>query len=345
MIMLRRFFRPVLLVVVIVLAVLMISGILSAQGNSDNAFERVKQVQEKHTAKLLAMKGVVGTAIGVDNEDYPNIKVLVEGPGVAGIPKKLDEVDVEVVVTGKIYAVSQLEDKAVRTRIDPTAWFARPVPIGVSTGNVGEMSAGTISCRVKNSSGTLFALSNNHVYALENDAPIGSYCLQPGRYDGGTSPDDVIGTLSDYVPIDFDGSNTIDAAIATIIKDGTTPRVGKTTPSNGYGTPMSATVLAAVNMKVQKYGRTSSLTKGTITGINAALNIGYSSGTALFTNQIIVQSGRPFLKAGDSGSLLVTSPGKNPVGLLFAADASGKYAIANDIDAVLDAFNVTIDGQ
>ena len=343
--MMRRLFCRALLVIATIFVILMFSGLMSAHGNSDNAFEHVKQVQEKHTAKLLALKGVVGTAVGVDTEENPNIKVFVEGPGVAGIPKKLDEVNVEVVVTGKIYAMPQLEEKAARTRIDPTAWFARPVPIGVSTGNIGEISAGTISCRVKSSSGTLFALSNNHVYALENDAPIGSYVLQPGRYDGGTSPDDVIGTLSDYVPIDFDGSNTIDAAIATIIKDGTTPRVGKSTPSNGYGTPLSATVPAEVNMKVQKYGRTSSLTKGTITAFNATLNIGYSSGTALFTNQIIVQSSRPFLKAGDSGSLLVTSPGKNPVGLLFAADASGKYAIANDIGTVLDAFNVTIDGQ
>ena len=48
--------------------------------------------------------------------------------------------------------------------------------------------------------------------------------------------------------------------------------------------------------------------------------------------------------AGDSGSLLVTDPDKNPVGLLFAGDSSGKFAIANQIDDVLDALGVTVDG-
>jgi len=220
--MLRRFFCRILLVVVAVFAVLMLSGILSAQGNSGDAFERVKEVQEKHTARLMAIKGVVGTAVGVDTEDKPNIKVFVKEPGVAGIPKKLDEVAVDVVVTGKIYAIPTSESKTGGgTKIDPTAWFERPVPIGVSTGNEGIPATGTIGCRVKDRSRNLYALSNNHVYALENTAELGSNVLQPGVYDGGVAPDDVIGTLFDYVPIAFDGSdNTVDAAIATIIEDG-----------------------------------------------------------------------------------------------------------------------------
>ena len=52
-----------------------------------------------------------------------------------------------------------------------------------------------------------------------------------------------------------------------------------------------------------------------------------------------------FLKAGDSGSLLVTDPGRNPVGLLFAGNRSGKLAIANPIDRVLGECGVTVDGD
>ena len=52
-----------------------------------------------------------------------------------------------------------------------------------------------------------------------------------------------------------------------------------------------------------------------------------------------------FLKAGDSGSLLVTDPGRNPVGLLFAGNRSGKLAIANQIEDVLAAFGMTVDGK
>jgi hypothetical protein len=83
-----------------------------------------------------------------------------------------------------------------------------------------------------------------------------------------------------------------------------------------------------------------------VTDVNATLEIGYSSGTARFINQVVVQSKKPFLKAGDSGSLLVTNnSSRNPVGLIFAGDSSGKYAIANPIGAVLSQLGVTIDGS
>jgi hypothetical protein len=191
-------------------------------------------------------------------------------------------------------------------------------------------------------------LSNNHVYALENDAPLGSQVLQPGRFDTNcdVDPNDVIGTLYDFEPIIFSTSanNTIDAAIAV----SSTGNLGNSTPSDGYRTPKSAIVSPDLNMAVQKYGRTTSLTKGVITGINATVNIGYSSGTARFVDQIIVQGNKPVIKAGDSGSLLVVNGGAHdlkPVGLMFAGNRSGKLAVANRIDLVLEAFNVTIDGD
>ena len=60
-----------------------------------------------------------------------------------------------------------------------------------------ECSAGTLGARVK-AGAHLYVLSNNHVLALEDDAPIGSDILQPGRYDTNcsTSTDDVIAANS-----------------------------------------------------------------------------------------------------------------------------------------------------
>ena len=336
----RRFFQAFAAVVVTV-CLLVLSGVLSAQGNSDNAFERVKQVQERHTAKLMAQKGVVGTAVGLSEGGRPAMLVLLEETGVAGIPAELDGVPVQPIVTGKISAMPKPGGKT--PHVDGTAVFPRPVPIGVSTGNQGQCSAGTISCRVK-SGNTVYALSNNHVYALENEAPIGSQVLQPGLYDTQCvyNSDNVIGTLSEFVTIYFDGSdNTVDAAIA----ESSTSDLGNATPADGYGTPKSTTATATVNMAVQKYGRTTDLTKGTVTGISGIVDVTYSSGTAHFVDQIIVQSKSPFIKPGDSGSLLVTNPGKNPVGLLFAGNNSGSYAIANPIADVRGAFNVTVDGE
>jgi hypothetical protein len=49
----------------VTVCLLVCSGIASAQGNSDNAFARVKEVQERHTVNLMAQEGVVGTAVGL----------------------------------------------------------------------------------------------------------------------------------------------------------------------------------------------------------------------------------------------------------------------------------------
>ena len=119
----------------------------------DPGLERAIAVQEYHTNSLMAKSGVVGTAVGLGADGQPVVKIYTESAGVAGLPRILDGVPVEVVVTGKFFAL----DKPPHTHgggngdaepIDPTDRLPRPVPIGVSTGNIGECSAGTIGARV-----------------------------------------------------------------------------------------------------------------------------------------------------------------------------------------------------
>jgi len=187
------------------------------------------------------------------------------------------------------------------------------------------------------------------VYANCNEAFEGDNVLQPGHFDGGVDPDDAIGTLNAFEPIDFDGgNNTIDAAIAL----SSINIIGNATPSDGYGAPKSTTVPAdsdLLNQPVKKYGRTTGLTKGKVSGFNATVDVYYGdvdgdgvNDVARFVEQIIITptKGR-FSAGGDSGSLIVTDPDKNPVGLLFAG--GGRWTIANPIDAVLEALDVTID--
>ncbi len=346
----RRIFCKVLLVVVAILGLLALSNVLLAQGNSENAFEHVREVQERNTERLMAMDGVEGTAIGSNPNARLSVLVLLERPGVGGIPQELEGVPVHPVVTGKIYALKPPTNKPGRPPkepeepIDPTARFDRPVPIGVSTGHP-NITAGTIGCRVTNGT-NVYALSNNHVYADENLSNIGDNVLQPGAYDGGAASADTIGTLEAFVNIDFNGNNnTVDAAIA-LCSEGT---LGNATPSDGYGMPKSETAIAYINQPVKKYGRTTGLTKGRVYAISATVDVGYDSGVARFVNQIIITPGG-FSAGGDSGSLIVVDgKGRNkaddrkPVGLLFAG--SDFITIANPIDDVLGAFNMAIDGK
>ena len=118
------------------------------------------------------------------------------------------------------------------------------------------------------------------------------------------------------------------------------------------GTISSQTQAAALNMAVKKSGRTTGLTRSSISGLNATVNVGYSnecaggSFTKTFTGQILISNkGSRFLNSGDSGSLMVQDITTNPraVGLLFAGSSS--VAVANPIGDVLSHHGATMVGQ
>jgi len=234
-----------------------------------------------------------------------------------------------------------------------TDYWTRPVPIGVSTGNYQDVSAGTIACRVVDSLGNVYALSNTHVFApndISGRSEVGDIVTQPGLYDVPThlyDPSLRLGQVKAYKPINGSifATNDIDAAIALTDVNA----LGTSTPTSlgGYGVPNKTPTDAALNMRVQKFGRTTLLTKGTITGINATMSVGYADNWyALFSGQIIVETPGAFVLPGDSGSLVVTEDANaNPVGLLFAGNADGTMAIVNPINKVLAYFQVTIDGK
>jgi hypothetical protein len=301
------------------------------------SLEAAMAAQAQVTEDWLAMDGVVGTAVGLNGAGQAVVKVYVTAVGAAMLPQTVADVPVLIEVTGPFVS---LQDAST----DPKAGFPRPVPIGVSTGHP-NITAGTIGARVSDRS-RIFALSNNHVFANNNGASPGDNLLQPGVADGGSNPDDALGTLYDFEPIEFCGGitclpNRMDAALALTTADD----LGTDTPEDGYGSPRSGTVEAKLGMEVQKYGRTTGHTVGRITGINATLDVNYRTGTARFTGQIVI-TGDGFSTGGDSGSLIVTKgymfADRRPVGLLFAGSPAS--TIANPIDLVLDRFGVTIDG-
>ena len=288
-------------------------------------------VKERNAERLLDKPGIVGVGVGVDKAGRPVIEVYKEKHDVAGVPASLEGVDVDSVVTGIIEARA------------PTDRFPRPVPIGVSSGLAG-VATGTLGVRVTDGT-NVYALSNNHVFAGINSASIGDPIIQPGDVDGGSDPADRIGTLYAYQAINFDGcDNTMDAALALT----TAANTGTGTPADGYGTPSNVTATASIGQAVQKYGRTTGLQAGTVDATNVTVDVCYlllfefCLQEARFVNQISVSPGA-FSAPGDSGSLIVTQGGNQPVALLFAGGEG--LTIGHPIDPVLQRFGVTIDGQ
>lgn len=305
--------------------------------------DRAIEAQQRHTAALMRLPGVVGTAVGLLPNGRPAVRVFLAGPNVPNLPATLDGVPVSAEVTGLIMA-----------RSDPTQRL-RPAPLGYSVGHP-LITAGTIGARVVDVFGEVYILSNNHVLAAVNGGSIGDGILQPGAFDGGSLPGDRIGTLSHFEPIDFSsgGTNLIDAALARTTRG----EVENFTPADdGYGMPSAAiwgdgngdglfdNRNALLGLPVQKYGRTTGLTQGTVTGVNATLSVCYDAilwiclQSATFVDQLVIEPGT-FSDGGDSGAIIV-SLGLNPVGLLFAGSAT--QTIANRVDFVLNHFSVAID--
>lgn len=301
------------------------------------------RAQERHTPGLMAIPGVVGTAVGLDAGNGPVVKVFLARSGIPGIPAHLDHIPVAIEVTGMFVAGS-----------DPTS-RSRPAPVGFSIGHP-SITAGTLGARVMDATGNVYILSNNHVIANSNNASIGDPILQPGPYDGGTSADS-LAWLSDFQAINFSGgSNTMDAGVARTV----TTNVGFETPSDdAYGAPSSRIFgdgdgngffdnkSQLLGLNVMKYGRTTGFTTGQISEINVTVSVCYQTRgpfmcarAATFTDQLGIQSSS-FSAGGDSGSLIVSQSGKNPVGLLFAG--SSTRTLANRVDLVLDRFDVVVD--
>ena len=345
-------------------------------------------VQERSTERLLERPGVVGTAVARTADGEPAVVILRGSDRVDDLPRTIGGLPTIVRTIGRprMVAPEQADPGSAPRQeegdengdedagegegelVAEERRYERPVPIGVSVGNAGECTAGSIGARVTDGQ-QVYLLSNNHVLAQENAAPLGSDVVQPGPADTSceTDPGDVLGDLSriEHVAVGPDpldpmtvpplfppipgelapapAENLIDAALAL-----TTPaELGNATPADGYGLPISETITAeaALGQEVQKYGRTTGLTKGKVVGINGVLEVSYGGGLARFVDQLIVLSPVPFLASGDSGALLVTDPGRRPAGLLFASNSAGTVALANEIDHVLEAFGVRIDGE
>ncbi len=274
-----------------------------------------------------------------------------------------------IVAIVSVFATAALADSDVEsakaggngkpTPVSHTARQTRPIQLGTSGGSVvdianGYCCSGTLGALVQDAAGTQYILSNTHVFAGDSEpggngkaAQVNDAIGQPGFVDVSCQniPADYIANLSDWEPLVPGGTSLVDAAIAQVIPNKVDPE-GRILE---IGTISSQPAVALAGQAVKKSGRTSGLTTGKVAGLNATVTVQYESecaGTPFvteFTGQILVTPGK-FLKAGDSGSLLVENKSSNPkpIGLLYAG--SSQVAIANPIQNVLDVFGVSMVG-
>jgi hypothetical protein len=329
-------------------------GLAATEDDASSVSQAREEIEKRYMIaidqKLMAvaadgpygMGNIIGVGIGEKEVDgFPTgqlaVKVFVkeklnlhEIAAEAAIPASLGGIDTDVVVSGEV-GVHSYTSKV------------RPAPGGVSVGNCNRIMAGTLGCLVKRGN-QLFLLSNNHVLALVNTSPLGTGNPQPGRLDGGICESDVIARLHQFVPISFSGQcNTVDAAIAKTSPHLVDRRIIR--PGGIRQSLVAPDVPGALNMMVQKSGRTTQYRRGLINAIHVTADVNYAplGGIARFCRQISVRGFNGiFSDRGDSGSLVTNFPQNNPVALLFAGNASANVTFCTPIRTVLGAFGVTI---
>jgi len=330
--------------------------------------ETIRLALTEETKGLMKKANVVAVGIGyktVNGKTTDELSIIcsvvtkkpkTELAGEDLVPAAIRGITTDVIESGKIVAQQ-----------DPKGKF-RPAPGGISVGHIG-ITAGTLGCWVKKN-GEFQILSNNHVLANSNNASIGDTILQPAPADSGINSRDKIAELTEFIPIQFGGAdNLVDAAIARAVEvDGGGSSCGiagaiasflnRGAAATGRKTRLKPVKVSAIEdvvkneilnigvvnalaeatlgMEVKKMGRTTGLTTGTITQINATVNVNYGTQSAFFVDQIITTD---MSDGGDSGSAVVTKNGNQLVGLLFAG--SDLLTVANRIQNVFSALNIT----
>ena len=326
-----------------------------------------KDTVEKNTEQLLRKRNVVMVGYGTKyihgkNTGRPAIVVgVTKKERLADLAKKdivpamIDGIDTDVTEVGEIKLLDIIRTKKFR-----------PAPGGISIGEK-SITAGTLGCVVWKDQEKLI-LSNNHVLANCNQAPIGSEILQPGPADGGNVKLDTLANLVEFVPIQMDDTSDCTLTRATVwlfnklakalhrrsrlvshVSAENLVDCGLAKPTNnkdimhsiledsGSHVTVESYCDPTIGLKVKKSGRTTGTTYGQVSLTNVTITVGLGDGKmATFKEQFGIP--QPFGGGGDSGSVIMNSATNAAVGLLFAG--SDKIIFANTWHNVREALDL-----
>src|SRR4030095_1212363 len=314
----------------------------------NKTFHEIKPVKESVTHDIMKRDGVTGVGIGYKytggkKTDDLSIRVYVEKKKDRigkdeKIPSEIDGVKTDVIERKFVLQPMRVAVKEIEIQSDTGRY--EPLKGGISIGPCpavnGFIYVGTLGIIVTdNSTKNTMLLSNFHVMCIDNQWQVGDTMAQPGRVDGGNCPGDVVGTLQKAVLND-----KVDCAVSSSTARKSVCEVVDIGAING-------TEAASLNMPVRKRGRTTGLTYGHVDDVDLTVSVDYEDGLGTVTlhHQIGVQvdssKSSKFGDHGDSGSVVVSDSNK-VVGLHFAGSTDGTSGVANPIQDVLTALNVSL---
>jgi len=227
----------------------------------------------------------------------------------------------QATATAGAEAAAELVNTVTRVR-------TRPLRPGLSIS--GERStADTLGAFVQDAKGGFYFLGAAQSLGFET-YELGMAVIQPGRIDGGKTPDDVVATFDKYLPLE-DGAPIAYMIGLARLKQG----IAFETAIPGIG-PIRGIREAAPGMSIRMLGRTSGLRTGEVTAINLQEIINFPDGSWQLVNCIATS---PLSEAGDGGALAVDEEGY-AIGIIVAS--SQQQTLLAPIQDVLDSLDVTL---
>jgi hypothetical protein len=289
----------------------------------------------------------VGYTPGLDQERVIVYVTKASQKALKAIPQAVEGIPISAFVMGKLKAgpAPAMSMTGVGHYFERNRRFA----CGSSCAPSSEQYAGTVGAFLTDGV-RYYALSNNHVFAACNHTPVAMPILAPAPMDAKpnrTAPSELclfegMVELRSGVP----GLVTpmmLDAAYA-VVRDSRMISSWQGDDLDGFDTP-DTIASPRSGMKVKKFGRTTGLTTGIVEAfVPTPWVLPYKSrrfsAEVWFqdTWTIRTEDGSPFALPGDSGSLVVTEDGTAAIGLIFAVNNRGGYAICCELERVLAAF-------
>lgn len=175
----------------------------------------------------------------------------------------------------------------------------------------------------------VLGLTTFHVGCVDDSWSVGDEFVHPSRVDGGIVGADQVAVL--------DRAALAGAVSAAGLRMGARPVRPEVLDIGA----LTGTAQAVAGSTVRKRGRTTGLTHGMVTSVDATLRLDFGDGIGVRTlrDQIRVYSAERFGDHGDSGAVLVDADNR-VVGLYVAG--SGPTGFANPIEPVLRQLDVEL---
>ncbi|MPQ43297.1 hypothetical protein [Clostridium tarantellae] len=302
--------------------------------------DSIKNIIKNYSSFFHNKKNVLGVALGYKhikniNTNIPSLHVFVKKKIPINklfkdelIPENFLGIKTDVIECGEINIFNN-HTKSVNNKYILKPQFliskVRPLQAGFSIGPLFHRHSGTLGCIVfDNKRNKPHILGNNHVLTYFNKMPKGTPILQPSLKDSNATLFNTVATLTKFVSLNFKKSeydkrskNEVDCAIAKL-----NPGIKYTKNIYKIGPVLNYTD-AKLETYVQKSGRTTGYTIGTIDSINASFSIGKDSFAAYFENLIITSK---MCEAGDSGAMVMDFSNR-ALGIILGSSEQKSFVI------------------